>query len=208
MTPNLNREVVGMFYKDSSNRIRLNNLVVLQECGKNDGNVYLVCEQWDVDYSRKYGYLYHMSGCGGDESIEVRGIYHTTATYMAKRLLGESTGALVPLIIIEKEPQWVDSRDKAPFDNKPRTLAVRKRNRTRRISNLPKDIVLREGQDLLDWLDSNGINGDAVWCSTCKDYVPGADYDLCEHCWWCDKIGTYSTPNDRCGCKSREECRE
>lgn len=188
----LHREVVGMFYKDRSKRVRLNSLVVLQEHGKNDGHVYLVKEYWDVDWSRKFGYLFHMSGCGGDETIEVRGIYHATAKSVAMKLLGQSLGALVAPRIVEKEQQWVEKHE---------------RNRTRRLTKLPNAIVLDEDEDLMDWLQYNGIESDMVWCSSCRDCFPGSnDYDLCEHVWWCENTATYSTPDDRCKCKNLDEC--
>lgn len=68
---------------------------------------------------------------------------------------------------------------------------------------LPRHIDLDPGQDLLAWLECNGVEQDAVWCSECDDHVRG-DY-LCEHTWWCDKNGWYSTPTERCG-HEREEC--
>jgi hypothetical protein len=190
----LNRELVAEFFKDSGGRVRLNNLTVLQEeRSRHDGKVYVSRQYWDVDYSRKYGYLFHMSGCGGDGPIEVRGIYFVK---------GEPE-------IAEKEPQWVDARDEAPFEEQPRTQAIRKRNRTRCLATLQKAIDLRESEDILDWLQRNGIEGDSVWCSICRDCFPGSDdWSLCEHCWWCDKTGDYSTPTERCDCKSRDVCRD
>jgi hypothetical protein len=65
--------------------------------------------------------------------------------------------------------------------------------------------VLQPGWDLLDWLEHFAIHGEAVWCSVCHDYYPGEE--LCKHCWWCDKTGWYSTPDERCKCKDQEECR-
>ena len=198
--PELHREVVGHFWKDSSKRVRLTALTVLQEVRPAAGDVYVAREEWDVDYSKTFGYLFHNSGGGGDETIEVSGIYHVTVSCLARKLLGESLGELRPPRIIEKDPQWVGK-------SKRKTEEIRKRNRTRQLFKLPKAIDLNEGEDLLDWLQTNGIEGDAVWCSTCRDFFPGTDdWNLCKHCWWCDKTGTYSTPNDRCDCKSREEC--
>ena len=189
----LTRSVVAEFFKDGRGIVRVNNLTVLQEEKGYEGRVYVCKQLWDVDYSRKFGYLLHMSGAGGRSTIEVRGIYHVSGIGNPK--------------IVEIEPQWVDARDSEPFDDKPRTIAVRKRNRTRRLTKLPKAIDLKPGQDMLDWLQSNGIESDSVWCSICRDCFPGNDdWNLCDHCWWCDKSGFYSTPDERCTCKNREEC--
>lgn len=184
-----NRTVVAEFFKDGRGIVRANSLTVIRE---DRGRIHK--EIWDVDYSRKFGYILHMSGAGGEISaIRVSGIYHVSGNGNPK--------------IAEQEPQWVDSRDSDPFDDKPRTIAVRKRNRTRRLIKLPKAIDLQPEQDMLDWLQSNGIEGDSVWCSICRDFFPGTDdWDLCNHCWWCDKTGNYSTPDERCDCNGREEC--
>lgn len=197
------REVVSHFYKDSSKRVHLNGLTVLEE--KTDGYVQT---SYDVDYSRQFGYIFHMSGAGGNNEIEVRGLYHVTARVVARRLLGEK-GTLPAPRIIKKAPQWVDSRDMPPFDNQPRTQAIRKRNPTSLLARLPRAFDVPPGQDLLDWLQNNGIEGESVWCSTCRDFFPGENNcALCEHIWWCEKIGDYSTPENRCTCKDFEECRE
>jgi hypothetical protein len=189
----LNRDVVAEFFKDSRGRVRINNLTVFQEEWSNyAGKVITSRQYWDVDYSRQYGYVFHMSGCGGSGLVEVSGIYFVKGEVEIKEI----------------DPQWVDSRDEPPFEEQPRTLIVRKRNRTRRLAKLPKAIDLREGEDILDWLQNNGIEGDSAWCSVCRDCFPGSDdWNLCKHCWWCDKTGNYSTPDERCDCKSREDCR-
>jgi hypothetical protein len=195
MTPAaLNRELVAEFFKDSGGRVSLNNLTVLQDRESlHYQKVLTYREYYDVDYSRQFGYIFHMSGAGGSGPIEVSGIYFVKGEPKIK----------------EKAPTWVDARDSDPFEDKPRTQAVRTRNRTRRITRLPKAFNLQDGEDILDWLRTNGIESESVWCSTCRDCFPGSDdWNLCKHCWWCDKTGTYSTPDERCDCKSRDDCRQ
>jgi hypothetical protein len=154
-----------------------------------DGKAYVGRTIYDVDYSRAYGYLIHMSGFGGSRINEVRGIYWASGNPKVKEC---------PVTL-------VDSGDKPPWKSR-KTLAIRERNRTRRLKRLPKAFDLRSSWDLFDWMENNAIHDDAVWCSTCRDYFPGEQ--LCRHCWWCDKTGWYSTPTEHCSCKSREECRE
>lgn len=77
----------------------------------------------------------------------------------------------------------------------------RARNKTRRLRAPPKAFRSETG-DLLNWLEVHGIERDSVWCSECNDSMP--DDELCKHCSWCDKIGWYSTPGDRCGCSPED----
>lgn len=133
---------------------------------------------YDVDFSRDRGcHLYHMSGAGGRPPIEVSGIYV---------LSGE------PVEVTESPCNLVQE-------------ASRKRNRTRKLLSAPADFKLEEGWDYLDWLERNGIHGDAVWCAKCRDFMH--EESPCRHVWWCDRVGIWSTPDERCKCKDREECR-
>jgi hypothetical protein len=128
---------------------------------------------------------------GGFHEPEVSGIYFLAGDMKVK----------------EKPCQLVDDRDKPPWKSK-RTKAIRERNRTRRLAKLPKAFDMDGFENLLEWLQQNAIEGDAVYCSICRDYFPGTDdWNLCEHCWWCDKTGDYSTPSERCKCKDRDACR-
>ena len=167
----LSRAIVAEFFKDSGNRIRLNNLVSIQEeKSRRDGKIYISHNRYDVDLSRAYGYLFHQSGWGGMVPVEVSGIYFI-----------QGNAALAE--IKEVDPSWVDHKDSPPW-KAARTLAIRKRNRTRCLRRLPKQFALTDGDDLLNWLENNGIEGDAVWCSICRDFFPGSDdWNLCEHCW-------------------------
>jgi hypothetical protein len=179
------RSIVAQFYKSAGGRFTLWSLVSIEEEKARDGSgeTWLMRKTYDVDLSRKFGYLYHESGCGGSGPVSVDGIYFTS---------GEVT--------VKEEPNRLCERSKTT--RRWKTKEIRARNRTRRLRELPK--FFRSEFDLLEWLEVNGINQESVWCSECKDSMPGDD--LCAHCWWCDKTGWYSTPSERCGCKNRDEC--
>jgi hypothetical protein len=183
------RGIVGTFFKDSGGRIRLDSLTAITESVSTwDGKVRTGRDGYDVDWSRTYGcYLFHMSSGGCDMVIPVSGIYWLSG----------------PAQVKEKPCEFIHYADKPPWKSK-KTRAIRQRNRTRRLPKLPKYFDVKPGEDLLDWLETNGIQEDAVWCSTCHDHLPGDQ--LCRHCWWCDKTGDYSTPDERCKCKNRDEC--
>lgn len=134
---------------------------------------------YDVDYSRDRGcHLYHMSGAGGTGLPEVSGIY---------AISGE------PAEVNESPCNLVDE-------------ASRIRNATHRLTSIPPQFRLEKGWDFLDWLGQNGIHGDAIWCAKHRDFLH--EDSPCEHIWWCNRTGTWSTPDDRCECKDREECRD
>lgn len=175
------RQIVAEFRKDSGGRLTLWQLTALQE-KTGAGETYISRSIYDVEWSLSYGYLFDMSGFGGRGPIPVEGIYFASA------------GAE-----IEERPCRL-------FDpNRKYTRALRKRNRTRRLRRLPRAFDLEPGWDLLDWLQHRAIEDSAVWCSVCRDHLPGGS--LCEHCWWCRAASWYSTPTERCKCKSQEECR-
>ena len=168
--------IIAGFHKTQGGRFTLESLTTITlETSRHDGKEYLSHSHYDVDYSRMYGYLYHMSGFGGGPVHPVSGIYFTS---------GE--------VQVKEEP--------AAYVNR----TIRRINKTRKLKKLPKAFALQDGEDLFGWLTRNGIQDDAVWCSICRDYYPGEQ--LCQHCWWCDKTGWYSTPNERCQCKSRDQC--
>ncbi len=185
----MTRGIVAEFHKSAGGRLTLFALTTLTEERAHDGSTYISRTGYDVEWSRAYGYIWHDSSGGGDRIIEVTGPYFTSGDIKVR----------------EKPTQLVDCRDKPPWKS-PRTKAVRERNRTRRLRKLPKAFDLREGEDLISWMETYAIDDDAVWCSECRDYVTG-EY-LCRHCWWCDRTGWFSTPDERCKCKDRDECRE
>lgn len=179
------RRVVSQFIKRPGQPLELTSLTVLEKKVGYGRKAYLAQTVYDVDLSRKYGYLFHESGFGGSLPITVDGIYHVHGD--------------VP--VRENPTTLVDARDRPPWRS-PKIRRIRALNRTRRLRALPRQFG---GQgDLLEWLERYGIQQDAVWCSECHDYVPGDE--LCDHCWWCEKIGWYSTPSERCGCTNREQC--
>jgi hypothetical protein len=189
-------KVIGIaagFHKDSGGRLELDCLHVRTEwVSRHDGKTYIGSDGYDVDWSKRYkSYLFHNSSSGFHEP-EVSGIYFISGDMKVK----------------EKPCQLVDTRDKPAWRGK-RTQAIRKRNRTRRLMKLPKAFDMEGFENLLEWLQQNGIESDAVWCSICRDCMPGSEfYDTCEHIWWCQKTGDWSTPSERCECKDQEECRD
>jgi hypothetical protein len=184
------RAIVAEFHKDSGGRLKLFAMTVIKEENSRDGRVWIGRKEYDVEWSRKYGYIFDVSGSGGAcVAIPVSGIYFVSGGVRVK----------------ENPTQLVDARDKPPWRGK-RTKAIRQRNRTRRLLALPKAFELEADWDLLDWLEHNAINQPAVYCSVCRDWLPDTGYDFCEHVWWCDKTCWYSTPGERCKCKDRNEC--
>lgn len=189
--PHSARSVISTFLRTAGRRTHLWSLVVIEPTRGHDGKTYLSQYLYDVEWSRRFGYIFHMSGAGGFD-LEVEGLYHVSGD-----LHGEK--------VTEKPCRLIDPNDRPPYRSA-KTKAIRDRNKTRRI-RLPKQF---QGEpDVLAWLELNGINSDAVFCATCDDWLPGDNAcDWCPHIWWCEKTGWYSTPSERCGCSSREQCQE
>lgn len=181
------RNLVAEFQKTAGKRLELFSLIRLEEVDGQDGQKVISRTIYDVDLSRTYGYVFHESGGGGRGPVEVEGIYWASEGVELREL----------------PTKLVSSSDNPPWKSK-ETLAIRKRNRTRRLCRLPKAFRLENGKDLLDWLERNAIEDETVWCSTCRDRLP--ERDICRHCWWCDRSCSYSTPDERCECKDRSEC--
>ena len=180
------RAIVALFHKMPGRRLELFSLTVITPCTLFGGKPGIQRDIYDVELSRKYGYLFDKSGSGGGNSpVPVEGIYYACGDVRIK----------------EHPCRLVDPKDKPPWRGK-RTRLIRRLNKTRRLRAIPWS--LDGAVDLLDWLEEHGIEQDSVWCSECDDVVPGDE--LCDHCWWCDKIGWYSTPSERCGCASRRIC--
>lgn len=181
------RATVAQFYKDSRGRLTLFSLTAITPAHTSDHRQYICRREYDVEHSREYGYIFHMSGGGGSNNVTVSGIYLAAGD----------------VIIKERPTTLVSARDKPPWRSK-ETRAIRNRNRTRRLHRLPKAFNDGHSLDLLEWLQRHAIEGDAVHCSICRDMFP--ETNLCEHCWWCNATGYWSSPSDRCKCKDREEC--
>lgn len=168
------RAYVAEFHKNASGRLILFSLVVIKEGTDQTGREWQMRATYDVDHSRQYGYIFHMSGAGGSHHVPVSGPYFASGD-----------------IEVEEQPSTLINRK------------ARKRNRTRKLRSVPKAFALEPGRDLLHWLEQNAIEETAVYCSVCRDHMPSDQ--LCDHCWWCDEIGWYSTPSERCKC-GRKEC--
>ena len=163
--------------------MELFNLVTFEDNGGSISRQY-----YDVDWSKKFGcYVFDHSGGGGDNTVEVNGIYFAKG----------------PITIKENPTTLVHARDHPPWTS-PETLAIRARNQTRRLKALPRRFRSGRGGNLLKWLQDNGIQQPSVWCSQCCDCFP--DDQACEHVWWCEEACWWSTPSDRCGCATRAEC--
>lgn len=180
------RAIVATFFRSAVGITRLHAVTVVSDFTCSDGRTVRSRDYYDVDWSKRSGcYLFNKSGSGGREPVEVQGLFFTSG----------------PVEIRREPPTWCSAR--GPIEG-PATRRIRRRNPTRRMMTLPGHITLEPGQDLLDWLQGENIEQDAVFCSECSDMVRG-DY-LCEHTWWCDKISWYSTPSDPCGHAGGEDC--
>lgn len=184
------KAIVAEFHLAADRRMTVCSLTTIVRITAHDGKRYELQRVYDVDWSKTCGcYIFHMSGAGGSQPITVSGIYVASG----------------PVETQETPTTLVDGRDHPPWRSR-ETRVIRRLNHTRRLRKLPKSFDLAPGQHLLDWLQHHGIEAPSVYCSTCKDHLP--DTDLCEHCWWCDKTGWYSTPSERCGCADSDECSE
>ncbi len=157
------------------------------------GHDHLGMHGYDVEFSRSYGYMFDMSSFGGsDRKVEVSGIYFCDGP--------------VKVEIVEKPTDLISSHDQPPYRSAA-TKRIRELNRTRRLRQLPKQFRYDDGGDLMAWLHRHAIEQDSVWCSKCRDRMPGDD--LCQHVRWCDQTGWYVTPDDDCSkciggkCKDR-----
>lgn len=177
--------LVGQFQKFKRRPIELFSLSVAYETeGWPRGTTRVALDHYDVNHSKKYGYIFDMSGSGGNE-VHVSGLYF---------LRGK--------IAIKETPcTLIDPKDEPPWESGA-TVALREVNRTRRLPRLPSKF--RGDGNLWEWLGGNAIESGSMWCSICADWFP--DDSICQHCWWCEQASWWSTPSERCGCPVRAFC--
>ena len=192
----LRQSIVAEFHASANRHLELFSLrLVKDKLIRNDEiRVVTRVDYYDVEYSKTHGYMYHLSG-GGPALVTVSGLYWVDG----------------PASIVERPCALVDGSDSPPWR---KTKAIRDRNRTRRLRSLPVEFLDNQQVDsqrprnLWDWLTTNGMETDTVYCSVCKDSMPREDQYLCSHIWWCERTCEYSTPDERCTCKRRAECDE
>ena len=132
---------------------------------------------YDVDWCEStQEYVYHCSSGGTRLPMDISGIYWSRNPEDVRE---------VPSRLVGK--------------------ASRKRNKTRRLTELP--VEFQGDGDLFNWLEYNCRESDIEYCSICKSYMATADTDEpCEHIWWCEKHATWSTPPERLDCDC-EDCK-
>lgn len=179
------RAIVATFHRSASGMTRLYAVTAVSDFECSDGRVIRTCVHYDVDWSKSCDcYLFHRSGHGGGEPVEVEGLFFASG----------------PVQVERKPSMWCSPGGEKDVRG---TRRIRRRNPTRRMMKLPRHIALDPGHDLLNWLELENVQQDAVWCHECHENVRG-DY-LCAHIWWCEKIGWYSTPSEPCG-HERGDC--
>ena len=154
----MTRGIVALFQKSAGGRLALFSITTLTTENAHDGHTYRSRTEYDVDWSRQFGYIWHDSGGGGKRVVEVDGIYFTSGDVKVK----------------EEPTTLVDARDKPPWKSR-RTLAVRERNRTRRLLKLPKAFALCGGEDLIDWMGRNQ-RGSSILSGRLKGTTPKNAY--------------------------------
>lgn len=177
---------VAEFHKAAGKRLELRSMTIERESDGYRGKRVVSHDIYDVDFSKRYGYMYHMSGSdGGDRPTTVSGPYFMRGKIRIK----------------EAPTRLISPDDNPPFRSK-KTRAIRALNKTRRLRELPG--YFRGHGNLWNWLIREGIETEPVYCSVCKDYFP--EDSRCKHIWWCEETYGWSTPSERCGCSIRSIC--
>lgn len=176
-----NEQAVAVaFFKKPNGRFELFSIFT------SEGPDFRSCSGYDVDWCKRDGVYYYHNSSGSpllpNDPIEIDGIYW----------------CLRPEIVKAKRCNLIGREN-------------RKRNKTRRLLTIPKAFTHdrwnanKSYSDIFDWLQENGIEDSTNYCSECEDSIP--DGEPCEHIWWCDEHGIWSTPTERdrgfkCDCES------
>lgn len=134
------RKIVAQFHKSPRGILELRSVTVIEAKPE-----YEDARGYDVDLSKRYGYIFNMSSSGCAWPVIVDGIYYASRSVEIK----EQRSRLI-------------------------NRASRQRNKTRRLRHMPRKFTC-DGGDVLDWLERHGIEDHAVWCSECHDWVPGGE---------------------------------
>src|ERR1700744_2297171 len=113
--------LVAQFITHQSRRMDLWSVTVFTFRHDSRMGSWIMRDEYDVELSKKYGYIFNQSGWGGGKTVSVSGAYFAWGDVEIKE---EPTSLVSPT----DEPPWCA----------PETLAIRKRNRTRRIKRLPR----------------------------------------------------------------------
>jgi hypothetical protein len=180
-------EILAQFWCDVAGKPWLNSMIVIEPCKYKTGENaerHKRCRghgsTYDVDWCKRDGlYLFHESGSAASP-MKVGGIYWRTDGFAVSEIACE----------------WCSTKYQGPRHIDAETKAIRLRNKTRRLTELPENLRFDSRyDDLLDYLQTVGPGREieSVFCCICKDDLP--DDGLCKHCWWCDTVGWYVTPS-------------
>ena len=132
--------------------------------------------EWDFDWCETYGSLYfHESGMGPE------GIY----------LNALAEPKTPPSCAI-----WTSPLVRVTSGRIPRRFIGEATMRRYGYAVLSEPLLLKA--DGLEGTNPFELGGEAEteFCARCADHLPSDS--LCAHIWWCEKCGTFSTPQDRC----------
>lgn len=178
--------IIAEFYKRKGQRLELFSLTVDAQTLDHRGAPMMERSVYNVDLSKRFGYLYDCSGFGGfGRPVTVSGPYFVRGDIKVK----------------ETPSRLFDPSDRPPHRGV-KTKAIRALNKTHQLHDLPK--YFRGEGNLWKWLQRNGIETKPVYCSECADHMP--EDELCEHCRWCEQIHWFPTPDERCDCATLAVC--
>jgi hypothetical protein len=89
------------------------------------------------------------------------------------------------------EVYWMSSAMKAKVQ-KNKTRLHKGQKKGRRLARMPRGYPLGR-------LFEDAEESSTEYCSVCDDYLPVSETDHpCGHIWFCDEVGQWSTPDERC----------